>query len=34
MRYIVETLIIIIEKYVKLYIFDRVEIVHVRAMAI
>ena len=34
MRYIVETLFIIIERYVKLYIFDRVEIVHVRAMAI
>ena len=33
-RYIVETLFIIIERYVKLYIFDRVEIVHVRAMAI
>ena len=34
MRYIVETLFNIIERYVKLYIFDRVEIVHVRAMAI
>ena len=33
-RYIVEMLFIIIERYVKLYIFDRVEIVHVRAMAI
>ena len=32
-RYVVETLFIIIERYVKLYIFDRVEIVHVRAMA-
>ena len=29
-----ETLYIIIERYVKLYIFDRVEIVHVGAMAI
>ena len=27
-RYVVETLFIIIERYVKLYIFDRVEIVH------
>ena len=34
MRYLVETLFIIIERYMKLYIFDRVEIVHVRAMAI
>ena len=33
-RYVIETLFIIIERYVKLYIFDRVEIVHVRAMAI
>ena len=33
-RYIVEMLFIIIERYVKLYIFERVEIVHVRAMAI
>ena len=33
-RYIVETLFIIIERYMNLYIFDRVEIVHVRAMAI
>ena len=33
-RYIVETLFIIIERYVKLYIFDRVKIVQVRAMAI
>ena len=33
-RYVVETLFIIIEGYVKLNIFDRVEIVHVRAMAI
>ena len=35
-RYVVlvETLFIIIERYVKLYIFDHVEIVHVRAMAI
>ena len=33
-RYVVETLFIIIERYVKLYIFDRVEIVHVRATAI
>ena len=32
--YDIETLFIIIERYVKLYIFDRVEIVHVRAMAI
>ena len=32
--YVVETLFIIIERYVKLYIFDCVEIVHVRAMAI
>ena len=31
-RYVVEMLFIIIERYVKLYIFDRVEIVHVRAM--
>ena len=33
-RYDIEVLFIIIERYVKLYIFDRVEIVHVRAMAI
>ena len=33
-RYDIETLFIIIERYVKLYIFDHVEIVHVRAMAI
>ena len=33
-RYVIETLFIIIERYVKLYIFDLVEIVHVRAMAI
>ena len=33
-RYIVEMLFIIIERYVNLYIFDRVEIVHVRTMAI
>ena len=33
-RYDIETLFIIIERYVKLYIFDRVEIVHGRAMAI
>ena len=33
-RYDKETLFIIIERYVKLYIFDRVEIVHVRAMVI
>ena len=33
-RYIVETLFIVIERYVKLYIFDPVEIVHVIAMAI
>ena len=33
-RYDIETLFIIIERYVKLYIFDRVEIVHVRAMVI
>ena len=33
-RYVEDTLFIIIERYVKLYIFDRVEIVHVRAMAI
>ena len=31
---LVETLFIIIERYVKLYIFDCVEIVHDRAMAI
>ena len=31
-RYVVEMLFIIIERYVKLYIFDCVEIVHVRAM--
>ena len=33
-RYDKETLFIIIERYMKLYIFDRVEIVHDRAMAI
>ena len=33
-RYDIEVLFIIIERYVKLYIFDRVEIVHVRAMVI
>ena len=33
-RYVVEMLFIIIERYRKFYIFDRVEIVHVRAMAI
>ena len=33
-RYDIETLFIIIKRYVKLYIFDRVEIVHDRAMAI
>ena len=33
-RYVIEMLFIIIERYVELYIFDRVEIVHVRAMAI
>ena len=33
-RYDIETLFIIIERYVKFYIFDRVEIVHDRAMAI
>ena len=33
-RYDIETLFIIIERYVKLYIFDCVEIVHDRAMAI
>ena len=33
-RYNIETLFIIIERYVKLYIFDCVEIVHDRAMAI
>ena len=33
-RYVVETLFIILDRYVKLYIFDRVKIVHVRAMAI
>ena len=33
-RYVVETLFIIIERYMKSYIFDRVEMVHVRAMAI
>ena len=34
MRYDIETLFIIIEMYDKLYIFDSVEIAHVRAMAI
>ena len=33
-RYDIETLFIIIERYVKLYIFDCDEIVHDRAMAI
>ena len=33
-RYDIEKLFIIIERYVKLYIFDCVEIVHDRAMAI
>ena len=33
-RYDIETLFIIIERYVKLYIVDCVEIVHDRAMAI
>ena len=33
-RYVIETLFIIIERYMKLYVFDCVEIVHVRAMAI
>ena len=33
-RYVIETLFMIIERYVKLYIFDRVEIVYVRGMAI
>ena len=33
-RYDIDMLFIIIERYVKLYMFDRVEIVHVRAMAI
>ena len=33
-RYDIETPFIIIERYVKLYIFDCVEIVHDRAMAI
>ena len=33
-RYDMETLFIIIERYVKLYIFDCVEIIHDRAMAI
>ena len=33
-RYDIETLFIIIESYVKLYIFDCVKIVHDRAMAI
>ena len=33
-RYHIETLFIIIERYVKLYIFDCVEIVHDRAMAL
>ena len=33
-RYDIETLFIIIKRYVKLYIFDCVEIVHDRAMAI
>ena len=33
-RYVVETLFIILDRYMKLYIFDCVKIVHVRAMAI
>ena len=33
-RYVVETLFIILDRYVKLYIFDGVKIVHVRAPAI
>ena len=33
-RYDIETLFIVIERYVKLYIFDCFEIVHDRAMAI
>ena len=33
-RFDIETLFIIIERYVKLYIFDCVEIVHDRALAI
>ena len=33
-RYDIETLFIIIKRYMKLYIFDCVEIVHDRAMAI
>ena len=33
-RYVVETLFIILDRYVKLCIFDRFKIVHVRAMAI
>ena len=33
-EYVVETLFIILDRYVKLYIFGRVKIVHVRAMAI
>ena len=33
-RYDIDTLFIIIERYVKLYIFDCVEILHGRAMAI
>ena len=33
-RYDIETLFVVIERYVKLYIFDCVEIVHDRAMAI
>ena len=33
-RYVVETLFISRERYVGLYIFDCVEIVHVTAMAI
>ena len=33
-RYDIETLFIIIERYVKLYIFDCVQIVHDRAMVI
>ena len=33
-RYVVETLFIILDRYMKLYIFDPVKIVHVRAMVI
>ena len=33
-RNVIETLFIIVERYVLFYIFDPVEIVHVRAIAI